>query len=74
MRYAYDSEGYLQKIETDGTDYTFTYDNYGNASQKVLKHILIKAVCVQRFNEVLSGKRNMKTVVMSKKVELCLQI
>ena len=30
MRYAYDSEGYLQKIETDGTDYTFTYDNYGN--------------------------------------------
>ena len=74
VRYAYDSEGYLQKIETDGTDYTFTYDNYGNASQKVLKHILIKAVCVQRFNEVLSGKRNMKTVVMSKKVELCLQI
>ena len=30
VRYAYDSEGYLQKIETDGTDYTFTYDNYGN--------------------------------------------
>ena len=30
VRYAYDSEGYLQKIETDGTDYTFGYDHHGN--------------------------------------------
>ena len=30
VRYVYDSEGYLQKIETDGTDYTFGYDHHGN--------------------------------------------
>ena len=30
VRYAYDSEGHLQKIETDGTDYTFGYDHHGN--------------------------------------------